>query len=118
MARRLVVVFLCVCTLAVTVSSRADAGALADPTDCSIDNPNPYVAVGVQANYTVQLAGGNGSYSVTMNYGDGSSLDGQSTNTGSASFAHFFASTGSFTQVATVVSAGSSARCTTTTTVQ
>lgn len=109
---------LCASVLAIASGGRANAGALADPTDCFIDNPNPTVAVGVQASYVVQLSGGNGSYSVTLSYGDGSSPDSQSTTSTSASFAHFFATPGTFTQTASVVSAGSSAQCTTTTTLQ
>jgi hypothetical protein len=104
--------------LAAGAGHPAAAGSLADPTDCFIDNPNPTVIVGVQASYVVQLLGGNGSYSVTMSYGDGGNPDSQSTNTTTATFAHYFASSGVVTQTATVASAGSSARCTATTTVQ
>lgn len=109
---------LCISTLAIVSGTHASAGTLADPTDCYIDNPNPVVAVGVQARYVVQLSGGNGSYSVTLNYGDGNSPDSQSTTSTSASFAHFFSSTGTFTQTATVLGAGSQATCTASTTVQ
>jgi hypothetical protein len=115
---RILAVLLCVSMLAVNSGNRANAGALSEPTDCFIDNPNPTVAVGVQASYIVQLSGGNGSYSVTLSYGDGSNPDSQSTSSTTASFAHYFASPGVFTQTANVASAGSSARCTTTTSVQ
>lgn len=118
MARLLVAILLCASTWMIALSSRADAGSLADPTDCSIDNPTPTVPIGVRASYVVQMSGGNGSYSVALNYGDGTSPDNQSTSSPSASFAHFFASGGTFTQTATVISAGSSAQCTTTTVVQ
>lgn len=115
---RILAVLLLVSMLAVGAGSPASAGALADPTDCFIDNANPTVTVGVQASYVVQLLGGNGSYSVTLSYGDGSNPDSQSTSSTTAAFAHYFAAPGVFTQTATVASAGSSARCTTTTTVQ
>lgn len=115
---RIFAVLLGTCVLVSAAGARADAGALANPTDCYIDNPNPTVAVGVRAGYVVQLLGGNGSYSVTLNYGDGTAPDSLSTTSTSASFAHLFSSPGAFGQTATVVSAGSSATCTTTTTVQ
>lgn len=115
---RLLAVLFCASMLAIASGTRADAGVLVNPTDCILDNPNPTVAVGVRANYVVQLFGGNGSYSVTLSYGDGSTPDSQSTTATSASFAHFFGTAGTYTQTATVVSAGSSSQCTTTTTVQ
>lgn len=115
---RILAFLLCVSILAAGADSPAAAGSLANPTDCFIDNPNPTLTVGVQASYVVQLLGGNGSYSVTMSYGDGGIPDSQSTSSTTATFAHYFASSGVFAQTATVASAGSSARCTATTTVQ
>lgn len=115
---KILAVLLGACLLVSAAGARADAGALANPTDCYIDNPNPTVAVGVGARYVVQLLGGNGSYSVTLSYGDGSASDSLSTPYTSASFTHFYSAPGTFGQTATVASAGSSATCTTTTTVQ
>lgn len=111
-------VLLATWVLVSAAGARVDARALANPTDCYIDNPNPIVAVGVRASYVVQLLGGNGSYSVTLSYGDGTAPDSLSTTAPSASFAHFYSVPGTFGQTATVASAGSSATCTTTTTVQ
>lgn len=115
---RILAVLSCALILAIAAGTRADARALVNPTDCLIDNPNPSVFVDVRANYVVQLFGGNGSYSVTLSYGDGTTPDSQSTTGTSASFAHYFGAAGTYTQTATVVSAGSSSWCTTTTTVQ
>lgn len=115
---KILAVLLGTCVLVSAAGARADAGALAIPTDCYIDNPNPIVAVGVRASYVVQLLGGNGSYSVTLSYGDGSPAETLSTTYTSLSFGHYYSVPGTFGQTATVVSAGSSATCTTTTTVQ
>lgn len=117
MPRSLAALF-CALILGIAAGTRADAGVLVNPTDCLIDNPNPAVAVGVHADYVVQLFGGNGSYSVTLSYGDGTTPDRGSTTGTSVPFGHFFGAAGTYTQTATVVSAGSSSLCTTTTTVQ
>ena len=66
--------------------------------------------VGAEARYVVHLFGGNGSYSISFAYGDGWSDSASVTGT-QATFAHWFQTTGTFTQTARVTSAGSSATC-------
>lgn len=86
------------------------AGTLSEITDCSIENQTPSVSLGAQTRYVVHLFGGNGSYSISFAYGDGW-VDGASVTGSQATFAHWFQTTGTFTQTAYVRSAGSSATC-------
>ncbi len=86
------------------------AGTLAEATDCAIENQTPSISVGAEARYVVHLYGGGGSYSVSFAYGDGW-VDGASVSGSQVTFAHWFQSTGTFTQTAHVSSMGSSATC-------
>jgi hypothetical protein len=79
-------------------------------TECSVEVQTPSIPLGAQARYVVHLSGGNGSYSISFAYGDGWS-DGSSVTGSQSTFAHWFQSTGNFTQSVTVMSAGSSATC-------
>lgn len=91
-------------------SSAARAGTQSEITDCSIEVQTPSISLGAQARYVVHLFGGNGSYSISFAYGDGW-VDSASVNAPQATFAHWFQSTGTFTQTAYVRSASSSATC-------
>lgn len=102
--------------LAGTTPVLVAAGTLADPVDCQIENLSPSVAAGAQAGYVVHLFGGLGTYSVTLSYGDNVS-ESRSVAGASTSFSHWFASAGTYTQIATVSGAGSTATCSSTTTV-
>ncbi len=93
-------------------ASTSRAGTLSEVTDCSIDNQTPSISLGAQARYVVHLFGGNGSYSISFAYGDGW-VDAASVTGPQATFAHWFQTTGTFTQTAYVRSAGSSATCST-----
>ncbi len=92
------------------------AGTLADPVDCSIENLTPSVALGAAADYVVHLAGGYGSYSVTLSYGD-NVHESRNVTGSSTSFTHWFGATGTYVQTATVNSAGSQAMCSASTSV-
>lgn len=94
----------------------AYAGVESEPVNCWIENLTPEVQVGAQASYVIHLSGGLGSYSITLAYGDGTS-EGRSVSAPQASFAHWFASTGVFSQVAQVSGAGSNTTCTSSTSV-
>ncbi len=98
------------------LGASALAAPLAEPTDCWIENQTPNIQLGAQARYVVHLSGGNGSYSISLSYGDGWT-DSASVTASQATFAHWFRSTGTFTQTANVSSMGSSATCTSQTTV-
>jgi len=87
------------------------AGTLTEATDCTIENQTPSISLGAQARYVVHLYGGSGSYSVSFAYGDGW-VDSASVSGTQVIFAHWFQSTGTFTQTAQVSSMGSSATCT------
>ena len=114
---RIVRSFALACLLvAASAPPPALAGTLAAPVDCQIENLSPNVAVGAQASYIVHLFGGLGSYSVTLSYGDGSQ-DSRSVSGPSTSFSHWFAATGTYLQTATVSGAGSTATCSSSTTV-
>lgn len=91
-------------------SSVVRAGTQSEITDCSVEVQTPSVPLGAEARYVVHLFGGNGSYSISFAYGDGW-VDTASVTAAQATFAHWFQSTGSFTQTASVRSAGSSATC-------
>lgn len=105
-----------VLVLAILAPQSARAGTQSDPVDCWIDNLTPQTSVGAQASYIVNLSGGLGSYSVTLDYGDGGS-DSQSVNGSQASFTHLFSAIGTYTQTAFVNGAGSNASCATSTSV-
>lgn len=117
---RIVRSFALACLLVTVVTASAPpqalAGALAAPVDCQIENLSPSVAVGAQASYIVHLFGGLGSYGLTLSYGDGSQ-DSRSVSGPSTSFSHWFAATGTYLQTATVSGAGSTATCSSSTTV-
>lgn len=98
------------------VASPVRAGTRAEITDCSIENQTPSIPLGAQARYVVHLFGGSGSYSISFAYGDGS-VDTVFVSATQATFAHWFQTTGSFTQTAFVRSASSSASCNPQTTV-
>ena len=99
-------------TLTPGVADAATVGPLAELTDCWIDNQTPSVQLGAEARYLVQLSGGSGSYAISFAYGDGWVDAGSVTGT-QAAYAHWFQTTGTFTQSAYVRSMGSSATCTT-----
>jgi hypothetical protein len=86
------------------------AGTQGEITDCSVEVQTPSVPVGAEARYVVHLFGGNGSYSISFAYGDGWADSASVTGT-QATFAHWLQTTGTFTQTASVISAGSSAMC-------
>ncbi len=92
-------------------TSPVRAGTSSEITDCSIENQTPSISLGAEARYVVHLFGGNGSYSISFAYGDGWT-DSASVTGPQATFAHWFQTTGTFTQTAYVRSAGSSATCT------
>lgn len=92
------------------------AGVDTEPVSCWIQNLTPEVQVGAQASYVIHLSGGLGSYSINLAYGDGTS-EGRSVSAPQASFAHWFASTGVFNQLAQVSGAGSNTTCTSSTSV-
>lgn len=92
------------------------AGTLTEATDCAIENQTPSITLGAQARYVVHLSGGSGSYSVSFAYGDGW-VDSASVSGFQVAFAHWFQSTGTFTQTAQVSSIGSTATCRTQTSV-
>lgn len=106
---------LAVCAVALAIAlgpvRPAYAGVETEPVACWIENLTPEVQVGAPASYFIHLWGGLGNYSINLAYGDGTS-EGRSVSAPQASFAHWFASTGSFTQVAYVSGAGSNATCT------
>lgn len=64
----------------------------------------------------MRFFGGSGSYSVSFAYGDGW-IDSASVSGSQVTFAHWFQSTGTFTRTAQVSSMGSSATCSTQTSV-
>lgn len=92
-------------------AATAHAGTSSEPVECSIENQTPSIPLGAEARYVVHLLGGNGSYSISFAYGDGW-VDTASVTGTQATFAHWFQTTGTFTQTAYVRSAGSSATCT------
>ena len=81
-----------------------------------IENLSPTVAVGAQASYIVHLFGGLGSYGLTLRYGDGWQ-DARSVSGPSSRFDYSFATPGTYLQTATVSGAGSTATCSSSTTV-
>lgn len=89
----------------------ARAGTQSEVTECSIENQTPSISLGAEARYVVHLFGGSGSYSISFAYGDGW-VDTASVTGAQATFAHWFQTTGTFTQTAYVASMGSSATCT------
>jgi hypothetical protein len=99
-----------VLAIAVGAARPAYAGVETEPVNCWIENLIPEVQVGAQASYVIHLSGGLGNYSIDLAYGDGTS-EGRSVSAPQASFAHWFASTGVFTQTAEVSGAGSNATC-------
>lgn len=105
---------LATCALAIAVAlgpvPLSHAGVETEPVNCWIENLTPGVQVGAQASYVIHLSGGLGSYSINLAYGDGT-FEGRSVSAPQASFAHWFASTGEFTQRADVSGAGSNASC-------
>jgi len=109
---------LAVCAVALAIelgpAHLAYAGVETEPVSCWIENLTPEVQVGAQASYVIHLAGGLGSYSINLSYGDGTS-EGRSVSAPQASFAHWFVSAGVFTQVAQVSGAGSNTTCTSST---
>jgi hypothetical protein len=111
---------LVVCTFSLAIAlgtpRPAYAGAETEPVSCWIENLTPEVQVGSQASYVIHLSGGLGSYSINLAYGDGTS-EGRAVSAPQASFAHWFASAGVFTQVAQVSGAGSNTTCTSSTSV-
>ena len=113
MAQRLRPILLLALVLAsqLLTTTPVQAGTLSEATDCTIENQTPSISLGAQARYVVHLYGGSGSYSVSFAYGDGW-VDSASVSGTQVSFAHWFQSTGTFTQTAQVSSMGSSATCT------
>jgi hypothetical protein len=109
---------ICAVVLAIALGTvrPANAGAETEPVSCWIQNLSPEVQVGAQASYVIHLSGGLGSYSINLAYGDGTS-EGRSVSAPQASFAHWFASTGVFNQLAHVSGAGSCTTCTSSTSV-
>jgi hypothetical protein len=103
---------LCLAVFAIAFGSvrPALASVQTEPVSCWIENLTPEVQVGAQASYVIHLSGGLGSYSINLTYGDGTS-EGRSVSAPQASFAHWFASSGVFTQNAQVSGAGSNAAC-------
>lgn len=107
---------LAVFAIALGMVSSVLAAVQTEPVSCWIENLTPDVQVGAQASYVIHLSGGLGSYSINLAYGDGTS-EGRSVGVPHASFAHWFASTGVFAQVAQVSGAGSNTTCTSSTSV-
>ncbi len=109
-----------VCAVALAIAlgpvRPAYAGVETEPVACWIENLTPEVQVGAPASYVIHLSGGLGSYSINLAYGDGTS-EGRSVSAPQASFAHWFASSGVFAQVAQVSAAGSNTTCTSSTSV-
>lgn len=101
---------------ALDVGGPAAGGALAPVTECTIENQTPSLPLGAEARYVVQLSGGSGTYAVRFGYGDGG-VDSLTVSGTQAIFAHWFQTRGTFTQTARVDSMGSSATCTSQTTV-
>ena len=107
---------LALCAIALGMVRPALAGVQTETVSCWIENLTPDVQVGAQASYVIHLSGGLGSYSINLAYGDGTS-EGRSVTAPQASFAHWFASSGVFTQLAQVSGAGSNTTCTSSTSV-
>lgn len=111
---------LAMCAVAIAIAlgfvRPAYASVETEPVNCWIQNLTPEVQVGAQASYVIHLSGGLGSYSINLAYGDGTSED-RSVSAPQASFAHWFASTGVFNQLAQVSGAGSNTTCTSSTSV-
>lgn len=113
---RLVLTVALLLALMSTEALARPVSSIAPATECWIESLSPSVAAGTEAKYVVHLGGGNGSYSIRLSYGDGTS-ESRSVTADSASFSHWFGVPGTYTQTASVASAGSSTTCSSQTTV-